>query len=180
MGLQNAVSSVPSTPTGATTKPAPTPWPRPTGLARRLITRRVPIGSWPDAYTHQPDDIKTILNTRTDRPSRGPPRFSARSAMTPADAQPSKTSCTASRREEGEGPSRWTASGDIQNSQFGMSATSRTVIVHGVPNGGSACASSARGGSGASWALRIAGGVTAPAFASCRAGGLWPELGRPV
>jgi len=37
-----------------------------------------------------------------------------------------------------------------------------------------------RGGSGASWAQRIAGGVTAPPFASCRAGGLWPELGRPV
>ena len=26
----------------------------------------------------------------------------------------------------------------VQNSQFGMSATRRTVIVHGVPNDGSA------------------------------------------
>jgi len=30
-----------------------------------------------------------------------------------------------------------------------------------APNGGYACASSARGGSGASWAQRITGGVTA-------------------
>jgi hypothetical protein len=31
-----------------------------------------------------------------------------------------------------------------------------------APNGGYACASSASGGSGASWAERIAGGMTAP------------------
>jgi len=27
-----------------------------------LITRRVPIDRWPDAYTRRPDDIKTVLN----------------------------------------------------------------------------------------------------------------------
>jgi len=27
-----------------------------------LITRQVPIGQWADAYTRQPDDIKTVLN----------------------------------------------------------------------------------------------------------------------
>ena len=26
-----------------------------------LITRQVPIGRWADAYTRQPDDIKTVL-----------------------------------------------------------------------------------------------------------------------
>ncbi|HEY1343821.1 MAG TPA: hypothetical protein VGF54_02390, partial [Streptosporangiaceae bacterium] len=26
-----------------------------------LITRRVPIGQWADAYTRSPDDIKTVL-----------------------------------------------------------------------------------------------------------------------
>jgi threonine dehydrogenase-like Zn-dependent dehydrogenase len=26
-----------------------------------LITRQVPIGQWADAYTRQPDDIKTVL-----------------------------------------------------------------------------------------------------------------------
>ena len=27
-----------------------------------LITRQAPIGRWADAYTRQPDDIKTVLN----------------------------------------------------------------------------------------------------------------------
>jgi hypothetical protein len=26
-----------------------------------LVTRQVPIGNWADAYTRQPDDIKTVL-----------------------------------------------------------------------------------------------------------------------
>ena len=26
-----------------------------------LITRQVPIGQWADAYSRQPDDIKTVL-----------------------------------------------------------------------------------------------------------------------
>jgi hypothetical protein len=30
------------------------------------------------------------------------------------------------------------------------------------------------------WAQRIAGGVTARLCHLCRAGGLWPELGKPV
>ena len=46
--------------------------------------------------------------------------------------------------------------------------------------GGYACASSARGGSGASRARRIAGCVTGRGFACCRVGGLWPKPGRPV
>ena len=40
-------------------------------------------------------------------------------------------------------------------------------------------ASSAGGGSGASWAQRIAGGVTAPPLPACRADGRWPERGKP-
>ena len=27
-----------------------------------LVTRQVPIIRWPDAYTRQPDDIKTVLS----------------------------------------------------------------------------------------------------------------------
>ena len=45
---------------------------------------------------------------------------------------------------------------------FGVVPKVMRAAYHNVPNGGYACASSARGGSGASWAQRIAGGVTAP------------------
>ena len=31
------------------------------GWLAGLITRQVPIGQWADAYTRQPDDIKTVL-----------------------------------------------------------------------------------------------------------------------
>ena len=39
--------------------------------------------------------------------------------------------------------------------------TAATLFSMAAQSGGYACASSARGGSGASWAQRIAGGVTA-------------------
>ncbi len=34
-----------------------------------LITRQAPIGRWADAYTRQPDDIKTVLNFSDASPS---------------------------------------------------------------------------------------------------------------
>ena len=48
-----------------------------------------------------------------------------------------------------------------------------------VDNGGYACASSARGGSGASWAQRIAGGVTAPPLPAAVPAGPGPSSEGP-
>lgn len=32
----------------------------------RLVTRRVPLGQWQDAYTRQPDDVKVVLEFKSD------------------------------------------------------------------------------------------------------------------
>jgi hypothetical protein len=48
-------------------------------------------------------------------------------------------------------------------------------IVEQITSGGYAFASSARGGSGASWAQRIAGGVTAPPLPAALPAGSGPS-----
>jgi hypothetical protein len=55
-----------------------------------------------------------------------------------------------------------------------------TVIDDRHRTGGYACASSARGGSGASWAQRIAGGVTAPPWPAAVPAGSGPSSEGPV
>jgi hypothetical protein len=64
-----------------------------------------------------------------------------------------------------------------QNSQICASPPLRPVRRVAAQIGGYACATSARGGSGASRAQRTAGDVRAPA--SCHAGGLWPSSEGP-
>jgi hypothetical protein len=61
--------------------------------------------------------------------------------------------------------------------QTGTATPRQDAPLRAAQIGGCACATSARGGSGASRAQRTAGDVRAPA--SCHAGGLWPSSEGP-
>ena len=54
-------SSGRSAPTAGTTRRQPKRSPRPTVVARRLITRSVPLDQWQEAIQRQPDDVKVVI-----------------------------------------------------------------------------------------------------------------------
>ena len=98
------------------------------------------------------------------------PRAGRDSATMPPDGDPDRSGAPApappayAPRDPGRSPGRPCRPGIRGHADHPyMRPTGRgTDDGQAVYNGGYACASSARGGSGASWAQRIAGGVTAP------------------
>ena len=108
------------------------------------------------------------------RSSRAKPLASIRGHSSPSIIQHDQNGLELSttRAADGGGCRKRTECADLSSS---AAASNRQWLTH---SGGYACATSARGGSGASRAQRTAGRRES-SFASCHAGGLWPSSEGP-